>query len=398
MIDAAFIQSKLDLLIKSFSRILYEPDHIFMENMKTKNLAGDDISRYQFWEWTQGVGLYGFWQIFSHTGNPEYLNLLTEYYDARIASGLPGKNINTMAPILALSCLGEYQKNDTYLDICAEWAEWAMHGLPRTEEGGFQHITSDSVNRQELWDDTLFMTVLALANTGRILQKQEYIDEAIYQFLLHIKYLTEKKTGLWYHGFTFDGMHNFAGALWGRGNSWAAIAIPVFAGMVDLPPAIHRYLKEALHRLIESFRNLQDPSGMWHTLLDDPGSYLEASASSGIAYAILKSIRENMLEHGFRETAMKALQPILDCIDAEGIVHQVSYGTAMGKESLDFYRTIPLIPMPYGQAMTMLFLLEVLRDLSSPEESGNKRTAREEHVTTGPDHPERSGVTLEKTT
>ena len=31
------------------------------------------------------------------------LDVLTEYYDARIAEGLPSKNINTMAPIFALS-------------------------------------------------------------------------------------------------------------------------------------------------------------------------------------------------------------------------------------------------------------------------------------------------------
>ena len=30
-----------------------------------------------------------------------YLATLREYYDARIADGLPGKNINTMAPVLA---------------------------------------------------------------------------------------------------------------------------------------------------------------------------------------------------------------------------------------------------------------------------------------------------------
>ena len=30
----------------------------------------------------------------------------------------------------------------------------------------------------------------------------------------------------------------------------------------------------------------------------------------------------------------------------------------MGRESKDFYKQIPLRPMPYGQAMAILFLME----------------------------------------
>lgn len=60
-------------------------------------------------------------------------------------------------------------------------------------EGGFQHVTSDRVNEGELWDDTLFMTVLPLANIGRILGRQDYIDEAVYQYLVHTKYLADKR-------------------------------------------------------------------------------------------------------------------------------------------------------------------------------------------------------------
>jgi len=34
----------------------------------------------------------------------------------------------------------------------------------------------------------------------------------------------------------------------------------------------------------------------------------------------------------------------------------------MGRESKDFYKQIELKPMPYGQALAMLFLAECLRD------------------------------------
>ena len=51
---------------------------------------------------------------------------------------------------------------------------------------------------------------------------------------------------------------------------------------------------------------------------------------------------------------------MLACIGADGVVQQVSYGTPMGRESRDFYKNIELKPMPYGQALAMLFLIECL--------------------------------------
>lgn len=76
---------------------------------------------------------------------------------------------------------------------------------------------------------------------GRIRGNKEYIEEAQYQFLLHVKYLTDKKTGMWFHGWTFDGHHNFAEALWGRGNCWITMAIPEFLDMVECPTAVRRF-------------------------------------------------------------------------------------------------------------------------------------------------------------
>jgi unsaturated rhamnogalacturonyl hydrolase len=52
----------------------------------------------------------------------------------------------------------------------------------------------------------------------------------------------------------------------------------------------------------------------------------------------------------------------LDYIDEEGVVHQVSYGTPMGRQTKDFYKTIPIKPMPYGQALAILMLIECLQN------------------------------------
>ncbi len=69
-----------------------------------------------------------------------------------------------------------------------------------------------------------------------------------------------------------------------------------------------------------------------------------------------------LVDRSYLSVVKRALGSILSVIDEHGVVRQVSYGTPMGKDSLGFYKKIPLRPMPYGQAMAILFLLEC-RDL-----------------------------------
>lgn len=353
---------KLQQTTEAFSGILYEEDETFLKNMEHNNLAGDDIRRYQFWEWTQGVGLFGLWKMFCYEKREKYLEILKSYYDRQLEIGFPALNVNTATPYLAMSYLAEYTGEEKYMQPCVAAAKDIMENFPRTEEGGFQHKTSDTLNEQELWDDTLYMTVLFLANMGRILKDDSMKKEAEYQFLLHNKYLSDKETGLWYHGWTFKERNNFAGAFWGRGNCWVTMAIPELLSMTECSEETKAILVEVLKKQVESLKKYQAPNGMWHTLIDDADSYVEASATCGFAYGILKAVREGILDESYKVLAENALMPILECISDDGVVHQVSYGTPMGRTCKEFYKNIELKPMPYGQALAMLFLAEYLNE------------------------------------
>lgn len=361
---AVDIDRYIDLYLNSFEKVLYEEDSQFMAGMKTRSLASDDIRRYQFWEWTQGVGLYGVWKLYKETKDERYMNILTSYYERQLKIGLPSKNVNTVTPLLAMSFVAEETDNERYMEVCREWVAWIYAEFPRTEEGGLQHITSDTLNEGELWDDTLFMTVLFLANMGRILGEKKYQDEAEYQFLLHIKYLTDRKTGLWYHGWSFKEKSHFAATFWGRGNCWITVAIPEFLALCPCSPSVEKFLKETWKRQVEALIQYQEPTGMWHTLIDDKTSYVESSATCGFAYGILKGAELGLTETAWVEAALKALEPIMEYTDEAGVVNQVSYGTPMGRETKDFYKEIELKPMPYGQALAMLFFMECRKHIS----------------------------------
>lgn len=321
-----------------------------------------DTKGWSGWEWTHGIGLYGLFRYWKLTGSKTAMQIINGWFEDRLREGTPTKNINTVAPFLTLAHLYELDPNPKWRIYLEAWAEWVMYDMPKTSEGGLQHIVYNSVNHQQLWDDTLMMSVMPLTKIGLVLNKPEYIAEAKYQFLLHIKYLMDSQSGLWFHGWTFDGNHNFANALWARGNSWITIAIPEFLDMLNLPKndPIYLHLISVLSRQAEALKKYQDDSGLWHTLINDKNSYLESSATAGFSYGLLKAIRKRYLSPEYYDTAEKAIKAVIDHINSDGELTQVSFGTAMG-EDLDYYRNIKLTSMPYGQAMAMFALSEYLR-------------------------------------
>jgi unsaturated rhamnogalacturonyl hydrolase len=301
------------------------------------------------------------WQYYDQTGETAMRDIIDSWFAARLAEGTT-KNVNTMAPFLTLAYRYEEAGDRTLLPWLDSWAEWAMRAMPRTPHGGMQHITLAEENHHQLWDDTLMMTVLPLTKIGLLLDRPHYVREATFQFLTHVAYLMDRETGLWFHGWTFEGNHNFAKARWARGNSWLTMVIPDFLELVDLPESdpVRRFLIEVLDSQVAALAALQDDSGLWHTLLDDPSSYVEASATAGFAYGILKAVRKRYLGAQYSAVAEQAVRAVIANISDDGELQQVSFGTGMGSD-LDFYRNIPRTSMPYGQAMAILCLAEYLR-------------------------------------
>lgn len=320
-----------------------------------------DTKGWNDWEWTHGIGLYGLMKYWDITGDDSAKVIIEDWFKNRFAAGTPTKNVNTMSPFLTLAYMQERSGNRSYLPYLDVWAEWIMDGIPRTEENGIQHIVFNSVNYQQMWDDTLMMSVLPLAKIGLLLDRPHYVEEAKRQFMLHIKYLADRKTGLWFHGWTFEGRHNFADALWARGNCWVTIAIPEFIELLDLPAddGLRMFLLETLEAQVKALVKTQHKDGLWHTLLDDPDSYLEASAAAGFAYGILKAVRKGYLDSKYEDCAIKAIKAVLAHVDDAGELQQVSFGTPVF-DDLQGYRDIPLTSMPYGQSMAILAFVEFM--------------------------------------
>lgn len=366
-LSAQNIHEHINRLINNLINIKDDTGHFLLKLPDGRII---DTKGWNDWEWTHGIGLYGLYQYHDLTSSPFALKVIEDWFAARLAEGTT-KNINTMAVFLTLAYVYEETGNRSYIPWLDSWAEWAMYELPKTRFGGFQHMTYLEWNDNQLWDDTLMMTVMPLAKIGLLLNRPHYVEEARRQFLLHIQYLFDPQTGLFFHGWQFDDKvpgglgHNFARARWARGNSWLTIAIPDFIELLNLPPddGLRLYLVNVLEAQCSALRSLQTQDGMWRTLLDvseEEGSYLEASATAGFAYGLLKSIRKRYISKDYADVALRAVKAVLQRINKDGELLDVSFGTGMGRD-LQHYKGIERTSMPYGQAMAMIALVEFLK-------------------------------------
>ncbi|SMX26427.1 Unsaturated rhamnogalacturonyl hydrolase YesR [Pelagimonas phthalicica] len=352
-IDA--LQSNIDALSLGFRRLKGIGDN---GDASSEEIAFDE------WDWEVGVGLYGEARAALEQKDTAKIARLERWYDWQIGRGLPRPQVNSTAPLLALSILAKHNQRDDWCRVIEDWATWLVNEMPKTEEGGFQHTVKERDNDRQLWDDTLFMAVLFLASAGELLDRQDWIDEAHYQFLTHVRHLGDVQSGLFFHGWNFIGRHHYARALWARGNAWLTIAIPELFRISPPNAVIARYLTEVLQTQVKALQDFQGPNGMFHTLLDDPQSPVEASGTAGIAYGVLASVRLGLLDESYLKIVEQARAAIQSRIGDDGFLQDVSDGTPMGPD-LDFYRKIPNLPTPYGQALGSLFLLELQRHEAS---------------------------------
>ena len=98
-------------------------------------------------------------------------------------------------------------------------------------------------------------------------------------------------------------------------------------------------------------------------MLTDATSYEEVSGSAAIAAGILRGVKTGILGDEYLECAFRAIKAILQNIDADGTVLNVSAGTGMGYNA-EHYKNIVIAPMAYGQSLTILALVRAIEYLS----------------------------------
>ncbi|MBB6670748.1 glycoside hydrolase family 88 protein [Cohnella nanjingensis] len=316
------------------------------------------------WDWNPGVGLIAAEAYGEPSARGEVLRDVETWTRRNLGQSETVKVINAIAPFAVFPRLYRETGERYYAERAEAIARWLMDEAPRTRSGAYEHtVTEQASFSEQIWADTVFMAVLFLARTARLLANGRMADEALRQALLHLQALQDEESGLLYHGRNCEAGDWMSAAKWNRANAWNAVGIPMILEEVEGlagDAETLREIKRRYLRLAEALAARQSDGGLWPTVLDRPGYYAETSGSAGIACGLFKAAAMGLVPAALADHAERALSAVLDCIGADGAVAGVSGGTPV-LDSVEAYGEVPVFPTLYGQGLVLLLLTEALR-------------------------------------
>lgn len=323
----------------------------------------DRCIHFDEWQWHQGVALHGLMQAHAVLGDAHSLAFVQEWVDNNIAAGNLPKSINTTAPLLAVAELNAISPSPKYAEVCNDYASWCVNHAPRLPDGTFEHSCTENSYPLQVWADTLFMGCIFLTKWGIASGQRNFVEESVKQFVSHYHYLHEPRTGLIYHG--YDGaIQAQTGVLWGRGNGWfTAASVEV---LENLPPGTPGYdtLLRNFQRHLEGVLVTQSKNGAWHTVMNEPSTYLEMSATAAFALGLRWAGRQTWGEARHRSAADRAYAVLAQEISPSGELLAASGGTPVMPTATD-YNSVPYAVTGFAQGLAMLAFSRLLRETAT---------------------------------
>jgi len=311
------------------------------------------------WDWPCGVAYYGVSDAYEKTGKEEYLNLLKDRVDELIELGLPSVwTVNACAMGHCLVTLYQATNDKKYYDILMTKVDYIRNEALRFGDNVLQHtVSANNDFPEQAWADTLFMAAYLMLRVGVMNKDEDMINDALNQWYWHIKYLQNPGSGFYYHGYDNIAGDHMSAIYWARANAWAAFTMSQVGGTLPECYLYPKYMDVAgsLNEQLAALKTVQTENGLWRTVLDDPESYEEVSASAGIAAAMVS--RGNVLHTKYINKAIKGL---LANVSEDGKVMNVSAGTAVMRDK-EGYRGISRDWIQgWGQGLALAFFSAVL--------------------------------------
>jgi unsaturated rhamnogalacturonyl hydrolase len=309
--------------------------------------------RYYHWDWGEAINIEGLLGAYRVTNDARFARFVTRMVDGWLLHSPDPWYPDHVAPGRVLIELWRDSADWRLLSYAKRMADFLVN-LPRTSCGGFLH-------RPDLPDFAGFMAVDCmqtdapfLCSLARATGASRWYDAAAEHIGGHIAALQDEKTGLFGH--SYDSSANRGSPVaWGRGNGWAILGL---VDTLDLLPNDHPAyagILESLRRLAESLSALQDQeSGLWHTVLDHPETYVETSASLMIVGALMLATAHRILPDSYDGCAKRGWQACWNRIDGDGVVKGVSARTPPRRE-IGRYDAIPTGgAYPWGQGAYLI--------------------------------------------
>ncbi len=309
---------------------------------------------FRVWGFGEAIALRGLLRFAEATNDAAAEAFVYGLLRAWIGRGVARTPEDHVGPGRELLAFWERTGDRQFLDAAHSLA--TLHAsFPRHDSGARWHRADQPGWRRQIWVDCMDMDAPFLVRLARTTGQDRYYDQAATEILGYARLLQDESSGLFLHGHELECGRN--GERWARGNGWALMGL--VDTLTELPPehASHVELRQRLSALCDCLARCQRPDGLWHTVLDDEGTYAESTLAAMAAYALPNAFRNGLVEPAAYEPiehrARSALPPL---IDETGALQRVSDATPVGQRTM--YASRPFGVFPWGQGPLLLAMLE----------------------------------------
>ena len=291
----------------------------------------------QRYSWEQGVAA----QAFLELGETETAILLArdavqrQGPDGRLALMRDSEGVTDPAANGEALLFAAHITKESALQIAFDaMLNYLLKIAPRAADGTLFHV----IDGKEVWVDSLYMAPPFFALAGEL-------DEAIRQIQGIKTRLWNAENKLYSHIWDEDRQTFKRAVYWGVGNGWAAAGITrVIRALPESSAGQKQALVAHLKEILDGCLAHQRPDGLFHDVLDHPGTFVETNLAQMLAYSIYRGVAGSWLPLAYKDDADKMREAVYKKVDASGYVQGVCGAPAFDRAGT----------APEGQAFFLL--------------------------------------------
>ena len=312
---------------------------------------------YDLNDWRMDVLMLGMMDAYDLLKRADILDYIRRWADTAFDAGgqfTGDLKSDWASSAFVLYWLSKQTGDPKYLSALSTVTQNDVNNFPRISNGAFVHLAR---LQDQIWIDSLHGLIYYLLALYYSQQNPYYLDELVNQIKSHAAILQDPATGLFHHAYDEDGSAPWADPnthlsphFWARGNGWFVMALADLLSNwpAQLSEQDRLDIQDIFIRLARGIKDAQDASGLWYTVLDQPGregNYLEVSASCLFVAGFQKALHFGILsEAEFGDCVRRANEAITRKLYAHPagklFITDISGGTSAG--SYNDYVAVPL--------------------------------------------------------
>jgi unsaturated rhamnogalacturonyl hydrolase len=328
---------------------------------------------WKVWFWGDSIGFEGLLDASELTGSGKYSGFVYGVFKGWVARERFRSEFDYNAPGVALLRVCNETGDTSLLSAARRHADY-LSGFRQTDAGAYMRYENaaielppelpadhpDASAAQQLasrvtnggpciFVDTMHVDAPFFAKLYETTGDEEYRQLAVRTMTSKIALLFDPDKELLNH-FWIERTKSPNGVAWGRGNCWGLLGLVETLEHLPAGDEDAGNLRHVLKTIVARMAQLQDSKGGWHTILDDPGSYIETSISAFMIPVLACSIQHSWIEPDLYYPVFEsAMSFVLDHIREDGLLEGVSYETFPSTRP-EHYRKLPRGAMvPWGQ-------------------------------------------------